>query len=266
MKYFSIFILLIGFFTAKTSYAALVDGLVTYYSFDGNANDLSGNGNDGVVYGATLTTDRFGVANRAYDFDGINDYILASADPLPTADRTVALWFKADSLINNPMLMGYGGGTCGTSWYMGLNASNDGSYHLSSHCNANTLTSAYSQPPINKWIHFAASTDANGTRLYVNGVEVASNNNYITNTSVLGRDLSIGVATSPSGFAPYTDINIGFFDGALDDVRVYNRALSLSEIQQLAAVPLAPAVYYFGIGILFLIGAIRKTPIIKTNN
>ena len=43
-------------------------GLVAYYPFNGNANDESGNGNNGVVHGATLTTDRFGNANAAYDF------------------------------------------------------------------------------------------------------------------------------------------------------------------------------------------------------
>ena len=50
------------------------DGLVAYYPFDGNASDMSGNGNDGTVYGATLGTDRNGDANKAYSFDG-NDWI-----------------------------------------------------------------------------------------------------------------------------------------------------------------------------------------------
>jgi len=48
----------------------LKDGLVAYYPFNGNANDESGNGNNGTVYGATLTTDRFGNTNKAYSFDG----------------------------------------------------------------------------------------------------------------------------------------------------------------------------------------------------
>lgn len=48
---------------------------MAYYAFGGNANDLTGNGNDGTVSGATLTTDRFGNPNSAYHFDGINDFI-----------------------------------------------------------------------------------------------------------------------------------------------------------------------------------------------
>ena len=56
------------------------NGLVGYWPFTGNANDLSGNGYNGTVNGATLTTDRFGVANRAYSFDG-NDWIEINNNP-----------------------------------------------------------------------------------------------------------------------------------------------------------------------------------------
>ncbi|MGK5093982.1 hypothetical protein WDW89_18465 [Deltaproteobacteria bacterium TL4] len=51
------------------------NGLVAYYPFNGNANDESGNWNNGTVNGATLTTDRHGNANKAYSFDGADDYI-----------------------------------------------------------------------------------------------------------------------------------------------------------------------------------------------
>ena len=53
--------------------AGLNDGLVANYPFNGNANDGSGNGNDGIVNGVTLTTDRFGNADSAYSFDGVDD-------------------------------------------------------------------------------------------------------------------------------------------------------------------------------------------------
>jgi hypothetical protein len=48
------------------------NGLVGYWGFNGNANDQSGNGNNGTVNGATLTSDRFGNNNSAYSFDGSN--------------------------------------------------------------------------------------------------------------------------------------------------------------------------------------------------
>ena len=53
----------------------LQQGLVAWYPFDGNASDMSGNGNHGTVHGASLGTDRHGVANRAYSFDGVDDWI-----------------------------------------------------------------------------------------------------------------------------------------------------------------------------------------------
>ena len=54
------------------------DGLVVYYPFNGNADDESGNGFDGIVNGATITTDRFGNENSAYSFDGMDDFIETS--------------------------------------------------------------------------------------------------------------------------------------------------------------------------------------------
>ena len=60
--------------------ADLNEGLVAYYPFNGNAIDESGNGNDGTVTGASLTTDRLGDENSAYYFDGDNDYIIVNED------------------------------------------------------------------------------------------------------------------------------------------------------------------------------------------
>ena len=56
----------------------IANGLVAAYEFTGNANDVSGNGNNGVVNGATLTADRFGNPNSAYSFDGVDDRIVLS--------------------------------------------------------------------------------------------------------------------------------------------------------------------------------------------
>lgn len=59
-------------------------GLVGWWPFTGNANDSSGNGNNGTVTGATLTSDRFGNANASYFFDGINDWIQTNTSFLQT--------------------------------------------------------------------------------------------------------------------------------------------------------------------------------------
>ena len=72
------------FFTFSSSISSgqnsLQNGLVAWYPFDGNASDMSGNGNHGIVNGAMLGTDRHDQANRAYSFDGVDDYVEVSND------------------------------------------------------------------------------------------------------------------------------------------------------------------------------------------
>jgi len=71
------------------------NGLVSWWPFNANANDESGNGNNGTVNGATLTTDRFGVANKAYNFDGVNDYIQCLQSGVGgNTSRSLSFWIK----------------------------------------------------------------------------------------------------------------------------------------------------------------------------
>lgn len=239
--------------------------LVTWYPFDGNALDTSGQGNNATVHGAVLSEDRFGNANSAYRFDGVNNFISASAAGLPTGARTVALWFQADSVAApGPVLLGYGGGGCGTSFFLGMNATKsiyNNSFYASSHCDVNNLISHYASDPVNAWFHIAVTTDAGGTKLYINGTQVASNAIFISNTAVAGTELAIGVDVSPGGIAPYTDINVGFFKGSIDDVRIYDSALSAQDIAGLAQSIPEPSTWLMigaGMGALALVGARRR--------
>lgn len=73
----------------------LMSGLVGYWPFCGNANDESGNGNNGTVNGATLTNDRFGNMNAAYSFDGVDDFIQClQSGPTGVSSITVTFWTK----------------------------------------------------------------------------------------------------------------------------------------------------------------------------
>ncbi|MGE0259640.1 MAG: LamG domain-containing protein [Alphaproteobacteria bacterium] len=205
--------------------------LVAYYPFNGNANDESGNGNNGTVFGATLTTDRFGNPDSAYSFNGLDNFIRASGAGLPTTDRTVILWFDATTVATRPVLLGYGGGACGTSFFMGLNSGTQpNTYYVTSHCEVNNLVSPYPADPSGDWHNFAITTDSSGTKIYIDGVLTASNTNFISNTTVAGTDLAIGVDVSPGGLAPYTDRNVGYFAGKIDSVCIYNTSLTLGEI------------------------------------
>ena len=83
----------------------LTTGLVAWYPFDGNASDMSGNGNEGTVYGATLGEDRNGEAGKAYQFDGVNDWIEVENDESFNFDWndsfTISAWVKPYQLSNN---------------------------------------------------------------------------------------------------------------------------------------------------------------------
>ena len=74
-------------------------GLVAYYPFNGNAKDESGNGNNGTVFGAQSSTDRFGAAEQAFRFDGEDDFIevLDSLSLRPASALTLSIWFYSET-------------------------------------------------------------------------------------------------------------------------------------------------------------------------
>src|SRR5437870_1018547 len=76
--------------------ADLQTGLVAYYPFDGNANDFSGTGRHGTAYNGVIYVP--GVKGLAASFNGINAFIKASSDGLPTGERTVSLWLFANTI------------------------------------------------------------------------------------------------------------------------------------------------------------------------
>lgn len=83
--------------------------LVAYYPFNGNANDESGNGNNGTIYRATLTVDKLGKANSAYNFNG-SSFIELAFNNLPTggSERTVSTWAKLDTGTPIGAIVSYG--------------------------------------------------------------------------------------------------------------------------------------------------------------
>ena len=99
--------LLIGV-TTLTAFAQVpshvpTNGLVGYWPFNGNAQDESGNLNHGIVNGATLTTDRNGVANKAYSFDGVNDNIFINNNffNIGWNEFTISIWYNLNQQLNS---------------------------------------------------------------------------------------------------------------------------------------------------------------------
>jgi hypothetical protein len=223
-----------GVTAAATTLPAL--GLVGEWLFGGNADDTSPSLNHGTVYEAVLTTDRFGTADSAYGFDGVDDYIIASADPLPSDERTVSLWFYTDTIPYVPAytLLGYGGGSCGTSWFIYLYSDTyPSSLGIVEHCNENTFEYNSDSSLQESWYHLVITTDSSGAVIYLNGQNVISSSSVLYSTVTEGKDLCIGTDVSAAGEGPYQDSNVGYFAGKLDDIRIYDKALSPEEISTL---------------------------------
>ena len=211
-------------------------GLVGWWPFNGNANDESGNGNNGTVNGATLTSDRLGNANSAYSFDGVDDLIQTPNNSL-AGSFSISGWYKmptyninslgANDFIffcnhsgindnNRNVLVGYRnfGLEYGHSTYIQDNSLNLGGYY-----GLNDI------PPANVWHHIVYIFD-NGVyvKTYLDNSLVYSNTSVISNSSLPSLPFFFGVGIA-------TQFN--FFQGQLDDFAVWNRVLSSQEITDL---------------------------------
>lgn len=200
------------------------DGLIAYYTFSGDATDQSGLGNDGTPTGSvTLTNNRFGDLNSAYYFSG--GYIQANIPQLPlgAAPRTLTAWIKPEmtGVIWGSIM--YGNGDC-TGKMFGLSRQPNGQVGLWGGCQD---WSAPLYATNNTW-SFVAITYENGTiRIFENGAWANVTGNPLATT--MSR-FYIGAETISDG--SYFRYN---FLGAIDDVRLYNRALSTNEVEALYA-------------------------------
>jgi hypothetical protein len=211
----------------------LKDGLIAYYPFNGNANDESGNGYHGIVNGATITSDRFGNSKSSFSFNGFNGYIkIPNSTELDgmTAGFTLVVWFKTTKssyhYFVNKMRGNSGTGlTCSYQLFMVNNnpqiflVNSDGQYQPGLSSNISIID--------NQWHLITGTWDRPITSLYIDGKLVSRSTNFdyssINNTN---EDLYFGAVDN--------NHKIDFFyKGLLDDIRIYNRALSESEIQLL---------------------------------
>jgi hypothetical protein len=211
-----------------TARADITTGLIARYPFDGNANDVSGNANHGtLVGGVALTTDRFGGPNRAYSFNGTSSYISVPASASlnsPTTACTQAAWvyLYGTSLVGsgfNPLIMK--SLTSENAFMYRMIANPD--YIGAAFNNWNTAMSAAQTTPLNTWHHVATVFNGSTVRYFYDGAYVGSQPMVMTITAD-NRPLTIG-ADTPGIFE--------IFNGKIDDVCIYNRALSDADILQL---------------------------------
>jgi len=156
----------------------VTNGLVACYPFNGNANDESGNGNNGTVNGATLTADRFGKPNTAYLFDGINDYIRVNDDPSIRMDSsfTIIAWVKGDYIQNSIVAGVTGDKNIGASWELGPQVSTSPTAEFGVRITPTTWIRAVDPIPLSsqKWTQLVGiwNQETRTTALYRDGVKV----------------------------------------------------------------------------------------------
>jgi hypothetical protein len=218
------------------------NGIVGWWPFNGNANDESGNGNNGNVNGATLTTDRFGVISKAYSFDGVDDQIdIQNSNNLNfTNTFTISIWHYDRTLNFQSVTQGKQGflvskvasGTSDGYWFVSQN-NNTGPFS----CNTpnKTMNVAFYQgistSPIQcidtlTWHNIIFSMQNGNYKTYLNGVLVDSSITTLNNILPNSLPMIFGFVSNPGN-------NDGRFNGILDDIGIWNRALTQQEITDL---------------------------------
>ncbi len=217
------------------------NGLVGWWGFNGNANDESGNGNNGTVIGTALTADRFGNPNSAYDFDGVDDLITSSIMSTIQGQNqmTWSCWFVCRSnpvdgqpnrIISKDNLPGVNENRM--ALIINNYAAANNTLHFVFHDAINTSNVHTNYPIVYDSLYHAVLvvnttelSDSNKLKLFVNGI--------LTDYTVNGTVLPL----TPSNqynmrFGGSLSTN-NYWDGTVDDIGIWNRALTQCEIQDL---------------------------------
>ena len=226
MRKFTLLIAVLGLMFSSTaqnipSYIP-TDSLVGYWGFDGDANDYSGNGNNGTVNGATLTEDRDGNANSAYSFDGVSDVISFypndSSIISQSSDFTWSLWFSSPTNDFNGPFLNVG------SWFCKLGHDSPGLFfkdELGNQTNTWYVQQHFNYfPEVNTWHNLVIMKSGNNVTLLIDNVTIGSMQTWGFSNFNNSNLVQFG----------YYCCNV-FFNGKLDDIGIWNRALSEEEIQ-----------------------------------
>jgi len=197
----------------------LTNGLVGWWNFNGNTNDASGNANNGVNNGATLTAGQNGQANGAYSFSGSANYIdllNPTVFPSGTSARSMCTWAKTNATTGYSWIFAYGTANNNAAMFLGNNGTQllGGSYGASSDITIDNFWTA------GTWRQLCLTFDGATATLYADGAQLSSRTapwNLTRAVAAIGRQVNNGE----------------YWNGSIDDVRLYNRALSSSEIQAL---------------------------------
>jgi hypothetical protein len=231
MKKSTIYLLTLLVFACSESYAQTLptyvstDSLIAWYPFTGNTLDSSGNSFDLNNNNATPTSDRYGISQRAYNFNG-NSYLYSNAFNQISggSEFTVSAWLKPASNSGVGWWIAFGSSANGQGFHSKINSSNLKSRFWLYNYNVNLLPSV----TINSaWNHIVVKYQGNKIYQYLNGVLATMDTVDYTVVNISSGVLQLGKQIT---FSEY-------YIGQIDDVGLWNRALSDCEIQALFDTP-----------------------------
>jgi hypothetical protein len=216
------------------------NGLVAYYPFDGNANDMSNHGHHGAVHtGVTSAADRFGNPSHALSFDGSTGYIeIPGQDFNFPTDLTISFWARPEaSQVPFARIMD-------KSVYHTSPNQNKGGFqilHWNYDASNYTFNSVYTNNqlayfrkvniPPNVWSHFTVVKSFNQIFYYLNGNLTSFLTTPTEQSNIVSTDdLPLTIGTCNGGHTHPASGPISFFKGVLDEIYIYNRPLSVEEV------------------------------------
>jgi hypothetical protein len=209
-------------------------GPIVHYSFSGNVNDESGNDYNGTAYNITYTSDAHGNINSSAQFNG-DAYIQLPSD-FDLKERTISLMFNCNGFflnppynytVNNIFTIDHPGLVYGDLYFNILYVGADLSLEFVSNVASSDATNAkYVKININQWYHAVISIDKQYIKYYLNGTisGVYANTNPDYHSSSGTNNVLLGTSRTKAN---------NYFQGKIDDLRIYNRALSAGEILSL---------------------------------
>lgn len=205
-----------------------INGLVGWWPFNGNANDESGNGNNGIASDALITTDRFGSSNSAFQNGQLTPLISVSNLTINSSSYTCSYWIKYSSLPINTSISDVShewlnGGTFATFRQTNatLSFAAGGSNGIANQVMLNTPNSIDTIG----WHHILILRTNQIMKTYIDGVNVATDSLVQNGSLIASKTLYLGGDPQNTNQNP-----LAKFNGKIDDVGIWNRALTQQEI------------------------------------
>ena len=220
-------------YAAQNTPPVIAGSLVADYPFSGNAKDATAYNNNAQANGAQLGDDRFGQANKSYGFNGLGDGVVAAHSPQLNSDyTTISFWVNVEELPSSGevYLLSHGGWQ--ERWKISLPSHGKPVFttHSGGACCSDMDSGDTNELVVGEWRHVVMVHDGTKDFIYMNGVQVADKD--VTGT--------LDATTHPFGMGYDPIDNQGFFKGSLDEVQIYNVALSATEIADLYSLQSTP--------------------------